>query len=248
MILTCPNCGNKVRLTDRSCPACGSAFGPLRLSRLFGQSIARWSTRVTALRCPSCQRTSPLRAKICGHCGQSMTVQAAVEAALLPLHHRWQAFLQHASPKTMKRIQWGYLGLSLALLWGLLGYAETQSDGRWIGSALLSVLYLTTFLLLAALLVPKYVWATFALRTSRLVKLAVVVNYLTVLLLLQQFIGAWPMRATILAALFVVSWAGAWLLCHFFWPAYVQTANILLGGGNRDFDASDPQGRTVRSG
>jgi len=177
-----------------------------------------------------------------------MTVQAAVEAALLPLHHRWQAFLQHASPKTMKRIQWGYLGLSLALLWGLLGYAETQSDGRWIGSALLSVLYLTTFLLLAALLVPKYVWATFALRTSRLVKLAVVVNYLTVLLLLQQFIGAWPMRATILAALFVVSWAGAWLLCHFFWPAYVQTANILLGGGNRDFDASDPQGRTVRSG
>ena len=177
-----------------------------------------------------------------------MTVGAAVEVSLTPLRRRWQGFLRRAKPKTRRRIQWGYLGLSLALLWWLVGYTEGQLGKGLVGQAILSIVYLATFGLLAAVLVPKYVWTSFARRTSPLIKLAVVVNYLTLLLLVQNLIGAWWVRANILAGLFVVSWIGAWVLCHLFWPTCLRTANILLGDAPRDFDPSDPQGRTVRSG
>ena len=175
-----------------------------------------------------------------------MTVAAAAEFTLTPLRKRWGKWVQRAGPKTMRRLQWGYLLLSLGLLWGLLGYTETHRGGQWISQVVLSVLYLAVLLLLAALLMPREVWLRLAHGFSRITKLAVVVNYLTMLLLLQNLIGAWMARASILAGLFVVSWVGAWLLCCCLWPMYITTANILLGGVG-GFDASDPQGRTVRN-
>jgi hypothetical protein len=172
-----------------------------------------------------------------------MTVAAAVELTLTPLRRRWRRSVKRADYKTTRRIQWGYLLLSLTLLWWMLGYTETHHAKDWVGQATLSILYFAAFALLAALLVPRNVWTSFACHTSGLVKLGVVVNYLTLLLLLQNFIGAWWTRTSILAGLFVVSWAGSWVLCRFFWPAYLGAANIIVGGP-QNINPSDPQGRS----
>lgn len=96
---------------------------------------------------------------------------------------------------------------------------------------------------------PKSVWGAFIVRFSRLMKLSIVVNYLTALLLMQHFIHTWMVRANILAGLFIATWCGAWLLCRFLWPIHLETVSILLGGGgNGGFDCADAQGRTVKSG
>lgn len=252
MAFACPSpgCGSPVGLGDRRCPRCGLAFGPWVLLRAFFQAWLAWVVRLTSLRCPRCRHGSPLRSDRCPHCGQVMTVAAAVEVALTPLRDRWQRWLDGVGPRTIRLFQWSYFSVSVAVLWWLLGYTERKFSTGWIGAVVLSCLYLGVIGLLSALLVPKSVWGAFIVRFSRLMKLSMVVNYLTALLLMQHFIHTWKVRANILACLFVATWCGAWLLCRFLWPIHLQTTTILLGGGGgrTGFDSAAPQGRSVKSG
>jgi hypothetical protein len=174
-----------------------------------------------------------------------MTVAAAVEVTLTPLRRRCQGWARRTSERTRRRIRWGHLLLSLALLWWMLGYTERHHAHNWIGFAFLSVLFLAAFLFLAALLIPGEFWLHLR-QLYRLTQLALVVNYFTALLLTLNLIGAWTARASMLAGLFVVSWVGAWLLCRLIWPIHIQTFGILVGGDG--FSPSDDQGRTISSG
>ncbi len=245
MKFACPNpgCGAAVGLGDRACPRCGVTFGPFTLLALFWRGFRLWLVRITSLQCPACYRASPFLARACPHCRQPITFTVAVEVALTPLRDRYEQAVDNAGPKAMRRIQWLCFQLSLVLLWYLLGYTAKHAD-EWIGQALLSVVYLAVFGLLAAVLVPRSVWVSFLWRTSRLTKLTVVVNYFSVLLLVQSLIGAWKERATVLAGLFAVSWLASWVLCHLIWPQFIGTVTILTGGG-AGFDTSDRQGRRV---
>lgn len=241
-----PGCSGLVSFGDRECPNCGQTFGPFTLIRLGWRRFALWLTRITALQCPVCHRPSPLRAAACRYCGQPMTIAVAAEVALTPLRARYQEVVDRLGPRGMRRLQWGYFLLSLALLWWLLGYTETHHAKDWVGNALLSVLYLAVFGLLAAVLTSRPDWVSFVRRTSRLTKLAVVVNSLTVLLLVQNLIGVWKQRAQILAGLFVVFYLAAWALCRLLWPQYLRAASIIVGA-SPPFNATDPQGRDVQS-
>lgn len=175
-----------------------------------------------------------------------MTLAVAAEVALTPLRARYQRAVDEMGPRGMRRLQWTYLLLSLATLWWLLGYTERHHANDWVGNAMLSVLYLAVFGLLAALLVPRYTWASFIWRTSRLTKLGVIVNYLTLLLLVQDLIGVWKQRAIMLASLFVATHVAAWLLCRFFWPQFLRAAHVFVGG-SVPFDPGAPQGRQMES-
>ncbi len=174
-----------------------------------------------------------------------MTVAAAVEVTLIPLRRRCRKWARRASERTRRRVRWGHLLLSLALLWWMLGYTERHQAQDWFGLAFLAVLYLAAFLFLAALLIPGEFWLHLR-QCYRLTQGALIVDYFAALLLLLNFIGAWTVRASLLAGLFVVSWLGAWLLCRLFWPAHLQTLSILVGGDG--FDPSQDQGRTIGSG
>lgn len=240
-----PGCEGVVRLGDRACPKCGTTFSPFTLMACGWRHGGRWLTRITALQCPACHRASPLRARACPHCGQAMTVAAAVELTLTPWRWRCYRWVRRASERTRRRLCWGHLGLSLVLLWWLLGYTERHHAHNWLGLAFLSGLYLAAFLFLAVLLIPGEFWLRLR-QLYRLTQVALVVNYFTALLLTLNLIGAWPVRASILAGLFGVSWAGAWLLCRLIWPTHLQTLGILVGGDG--FDPSHDQGRTLRSG
>jgi len=240
-----PDCRGVVGFGDRACPVCGQTFGPLIFIGLGWRRFVLWLIRITALQCPTCHRASPLRARSCPHCGQAMTVEAAVEVTLSPLRRRCQGWTRRASERTRRRIRWGHLLLSLALLWWMLGYTERHHAKDWVELAVVSVLYLAAFLFLAAVLIPGEFWLHLR-QLYRLTQLALVVNYFTALLLTLNFIGAWTARAGILAGLFVVSWVGAWLLCRLIWPTHLHTWSILVGGDG--FSPYDDQGRTIGSG
>jgi len=240
-----PGCPGLISLGDRACSICGQTFGPLILIRLGWQRFVLWLARITALQCPTCHRASPLRARACSNCGQAMTVEAAVEVTLTPLRRRCRWWWRRASERTRRRFRWGHLLLSLASLWWMLGYTEQHHAQNWIGLAFLSVLYLAAFLFLAALLIPGEFWLHLR-QLYRLTQLALVVNYFTALLFMLNLIGGWTARASLLAGLFVLSWAGAWLLCRLIWPIHLQTWSILVGGDG--FNPSNDQGRTIGSG
>lgn len=246
MKLACPNCGKDVALNDRACPHCGTAFGPLSLLKFLWRDLAGWCARWTALRCPKCHQASPFRAKACVHCGQKMTFAAAVEVSLTPSRERWRRFVQEAGPKTQRRVQWAYVAASALALWWLLGYAERRLGPYWIGQALFSVVYLAIFGMLAAWLVPPTVWTSIARGTSPLVKVGLLANYLSVLLLLNTAIGAWWSRAITLAAVFAATWIAIWITCRFLWPVYLDASNLFFGTRQRPFDPSAPQGRNAR--
>lgn len=175
-----------------------------------------------------------------------MTVAAAVEVTFNPLRQRLHRWLDRVGPRTIRRFQWGYFLVSLAVLWWLLGFSEHHL-GSLALAVVISAVYVAVALFLMAWLMPRDMWFAFGRRTSRLIKLAVVVNYLTALLLLQNLILTWRARAIILTMLFFTTWLGAWMLCRFLWPIHVQTVSILLSGGPQPFDIGDRQGRNIRS-
>lgn len=176
-----------------------------------------------------------------------MTLGVAVEVTLTPLRQRWYRFVDAAGPKTMRRLQWAYLLASLGLLWWLLGWTERRHGSDWMAQAALSILYLAAVVLLVAVLVPKATLVRAVRGTSRLVKLGLVLNYFTLLLVLQNVIAAWWTRAAMLAGVFVATWAALVVVWHFFWPTYLTTANTLMGTDEAPFDPSHPQGRTFRA-
>ena len=176
-----------------------------------------------------------------------MTFNAAAEILLTPLRERWRRWAYGATPLTRFLLRWSHVLLSLAFLWWLLGYQETHRSDAWLTDMLLSVLYLAVFLLLASMLVPREFWWNLR-QLYPLTRLALMINYFAAFLLMQNFIGTWRGRASILAGVFVMTWLGGWLLCRIIWPIHVQTIGIVTGGGGRGFDPSDDQGRTVNSG
>jgi hypothetical protein len=230
-------------LRDQACPNCHRTFGVFTFPVIVWQNVRAWLARVTAIRCPACLRASPWRDSACRHCGQALTFAASVEVVLTPLRRRWEAAIDGAGPRAMRRVQWGHFLLSVAALWGSLGYPERHPGNGWSGPAALSALFLAVILLLMALLMPRRFWVRL-LGWSRLTRFGLVFNYFTALLWLQPLIQTWEARAQTLAVLIGITYLGGWLLTRLLWPMYCNTANIVLGAA-QGFNASQPQGRRV---
>ncbi|MHB1309375.1 MAG: hypothetical protein ACYDC1_19880 [Limisphaerales bacterium] len=200
----------------------------------------------TAVQCPACREPVPLSAPACARCGASMTVHAAIHATVDPPRQRWRRFLGSATPETKRLIQRIYFVLSAAVLWFLLAYVEEHQEGTWARHAALSTVYLAGLMLLAVWLVPRPLFLAIAWRTSRWIKLSLVLNYLSALTLLQLFIGEWWQRALILAGLLGVTWVAAFLFHRFVVPMVAATTETFMGGEAASFNSSTQQGRKVR--
>ena len=82
------------------------------------------------------------------------------------------------------------------------------------------------------------------LRTSWVIKLALVLNYMAIFLLVWASLEVWWTKAVALATLGLVTCAGAWVLTSLIWPTTLNLTNIFLHPGGEPFDWTGRQGRT----
>ncbi|MCX6917624.1 MAG: zinc ribbon domain-containing protein [Verrucomicrobia bacterium] len=247
MVFACPKCAQAVRLSQAACPACG-------FSLTLGAVVAHYWSRLThrvreqsAIRCPQCGQASPLASETCPHCHFEITVDSTVNAVLEPPRRRWRLFVGNASPATRRRIQWAYLLSSGLFIWWLLAYIEEHHPDHWVRHAMLSAVYCAVLAFIVLLLTPRKLLAAISQRTTALVKLALLLNYLSFVLLLQMWIGTWWVRAIILAGVFGVTWLAAWLLTSVILPMTNQVRGIYEPpNANSPFDPAAPQGRRGR--
>ncbi len=240
MKFLCPRCHLPCGIFKGACPNCG-------LSLTLGGVLSYYWHEKAALQCPKCHWAVPLRATTCAHCGQSMTVGSAITATLEPPKRRWEQFKKHATPEWKRRVQTWYLIFSAALVWWLLAEVEYHHPGTWPKYAALSSVYLAVLGLLAVWLIPTAVFKAIRQRASRRAKLALFLNYLASMLVLQLLFAVWWKRALILAGVFGASWLGGLLLYRFFFPLAAEAEQMLVGTTHEnEFDSRGPQGRNVR--
>lgn len=242
MKFACPKCPHEIDLRDGACPKCGFT---LTLGAVAGHYWDRlWSRakQEAVIQCPGCGQPVPLTATVCPNptCGTAITVGSTVDAVMEPTRRRWRGFLDNATPATRRWVQLAYLFVSAAILWWLLAYVEKHHSENWIWHALLSVLYLTVFGIVTALVAPRRVFEAISSHASWTVKLALVFNYLTLLLLLQIMISTWWARAVMLAGFFGATYVAVWLLRKLLLPMFSGEAE------DSSFDPSAPQGRRGR--
>lgn len=140
--------------------------------------------------------------------------------------------------------QRGYFLVSLAVFFGMLLIMEDLQAGKWLLSSVLNVIFLTFLLLLFFWLIPRPLLVAAARCTSALVKLSLVLNYLTVLLLLQLAVSTWLWKAVILASQLVISVVAFHLLLAYVWPVWNAMAQSFREAAEAyEFDPSNPQGR-----
>jgi hypothetical protein len=242
MKLACPKCEEPCGLFQNACPRCGFA---LTLGSVLAHYRDQFKARA-AFQCPQCREPVPVTARTCAKCGAPITVRAAIDTTLAPPKRRWREFRRQAGPGTKRSIQWGYLLFSFLLLGGLLTYIAGQPGAVWLPTAALSVVYLAVFGLLALLLVPRRVFRAVYWGASAVMKLSLVCNFLSVMILLQFLIGAWWGQAVVLAILFGVVWLAAYIFHIYVLPMAAATEQVFIRPGERDFDSKGPQGRDAR--
>jgi hypothetical protein len=213
MRYTCPRCGHEeLKLTDKTCPNCKLVLSIRPLLKFYWHQWKKRLKRAAVTRCPHCNENVPLNAAACV-CGESLKVGDAVAAALDPSRKKLEHFVNTAGTGTQRLIQWLYLAVSLTAGCWLLNYVHAQYSKQWIGYAALSTVYLGVLVVLANWLVPQQVFKAVKCRGAP-VKLALLANFLSLLLLLQLVIKAWWAQALALAALIGVAVLGL-LLSNF---------------------------------
>ena len=247
MTFACPKCGDNVRLSQAACDHCGFQLTVGAAVAFYWQRLRRGAQERAAFRCAACGQPAPINATACPHCKTAITVDSTMHAVLDPPRQRWRNFLIQATPETRRRIQWAYLLASGLVLWWMLADLEKKETGELLRDAMLSVVYCAVVTFIALLLVPRRIFHLVAQLTTAKIKLALILNYLTLVLVLQTWISAWWARASILAGVFGVSWLAVWLISTFLWPMNEDLRSLgAPPAPDRTFNPAAPQGRTGR--
>ena len=246
MKFACPVCGWPCGMFKGQCPKCEFSLSLGSVLKFYWQYLSHSLTRTTALRCPKCGFPNPLNAISCESCHCDITVAGAAAKVTEPARKRWQDFKRNASRGTMWRLQWTYVVISAVLLWELLSYVAGHGGKFWPFYMLLSILYVAVLSYFALWLIPRKVFVVVFRFGSRLVKLGLALNGLSLMIIVQLLIRGWLRQALILAGLFVVAWAAAFLLYFKILTMTAATEAVFLGSGS-DFDPQAPQGRSART-
>ena len=208
MRFKCPRCGyGQLKLTDKICPHCALVLSVRPLLKYYWECWKQRLSEAAVARCPNCGKNVSLNATAC-ECGASMKVGDAVDAALEPSRKRWHGFVNAAGPGMALLLRWLYLAISLFAGWWLLNYVQAQHSKQWIGYAALSTVYLGVLIFVGSWLLPQRMFQAVSRRARPVVKLALLANFLTLLLLLQLVIKTWWAQALALAGLIAVAVLG----------------------------------------
>ncbi|MFO1458703.1 MAG: hypothetical protein U1G08_04790 [Verrucomicrobiota bacterium] len=135
---------------------------------------------------------------------------------------------------------------SVAGFWTTLGVLEARFADEWGMRAALSVVYLAVFFVCALWIIPRSAIVAVGRGTSRPVRLGVLFNVMTVLILFQMFLATWWTRSLMVAGLFGAIFVGAWVFLRFLLPVTVDMVRVFDPSDRNSFDPQDPQGRDVR--
>ena len=247
MTFACPNCGRAVSLRGTQCDGCQQPLGLFALLKFYGANFQKKVQHSATIRCPNCPATIPIKSDRCPQCGHPLTVESAVDSVVEPRKRRLFAWARSASPETKRRVRWMYFLFSLALLWLTMELVEEHFPGNFFVQSALAVVFLSGLGLLSAMLIPKAVIQTVAKRASALVKLALIANYLTAMLVMRMLTTTWQERALTLAGMLITTWIAGFVLVSFVWPAKEAVADLHRDHDTKPaFNASNPQGRKVR--
>jgi hypothetical protein len=243
----CPKCSRACGIFQGKCPGCGLPLHLWSVLKFYWRRISEKLSMATSLRCPKCGFANPIKTSFCGQCKSHLSVGLATEQVVQRPRNRWHQFLREVTPQTRRRIQWTYLIFSAASLWWLLAYVENNGGTTWPLYMALSIIYVAVLAFFGLWLIPRLVFINVSRRSPPLVKLALALNGLSLMLLVQLFIKEWWVRALTLAGLFVVAWLGSWVLQRIILTRLAETEAMFLDTPRSDgFDPSDPQGRTAR--
>ena len=187
MNFACPRCSRTIDLRRGACPGCGLnlTLGDV-LGYYWGDFKLRCQ-RVAFVKC-ACGRRVRINAAKCA-CGKELTVGMAIDETVValidPRREQIQTFLDGAKEKDHRRIQWCYFLFSVALVWWMTGYVSDHLGGAMVRTLALTVVFLSGFALVFSVLVPRKFVRRFWKATPALVKLSILANYLSLLLLLQ---------------------------------------------------------------
>lgn len=233
-----PNCSHGVKLSDHACPDCGFSLSLGSVIKLCWRRFLDFFRDRAVIRCPECRHPVSLADKNCSNseCGKPVTVEAVVVATLEP-RRRWQDFLSTATPTTASRLQWAIFLFSFLILLGTFAYAEAHQTDYWALHALLGACYVVALGALLPLVRPDIDLGQVWRAAGRPMKLALICNYLTLLLVFQLVVAAWWKRALLLAVIALLARVAKGILGAIF-------SRLANGDDNTVyFDTSDPQGR-----
>ena len=239
MKIACPKCSQS-DIRDGVCPNCGFVLTVTEVWRLYREKLTGFLRRKASIPCPHCGGDVQVTANLCPHCNNSVTANAVINTTLAPPRQRWRSFVRNATPVAMRRVQWVYLLLSSLALWYLLAYAQEHNEEHWVRDAALAAFFLAVMGFIVTLIFPSSLLQMVVNRAGWRVKLAMIANWLTLLLLLELLIDVWWAKALMLAGLFLVACLAIIILS-------IIRAYLLRPEGQQDtFDPSQPQGRRGR--
>jgi hypothetical protein len=162
----------------------------------------------------------------------------------------WSAGLDYArdaSPKGISRFQRVYLALSFIALWVLASYVATAGIESVIGESVMATGFVAAALIVARVLIPGSSLAFIRDSTSATVKLALMLNVLTSILLLIIVGGVWKAQVTIIATVLGITVVAAWVFCGIAWPISSQVYRLFFGDNSAPAaDSIARQGRTIK--
>lgn len=202
-------------------------------------------TNKLGIKCPHCQTIIPALHPTCPGCGATLTAREVVKETIGPDGKRIQNLVAPTTFK-MRLFLWFFPLASVIVFWHVLGLLEMHYASGWFKRAALSVIFLSFFLLVARISMPRQAFVVIARLANGPVKLGLVFNYLTGLCLFQMYLSSWWSRSVMLAGLFIATWVSAFLFWRVLWGTFVGVGAIFVPpDSDQTFDPRAPQGRKI---
>jgi len=205
------------------------------------------AAKATLTQCSNCEFAfSMLHESNCPRCKTPITLPTAAKAGAQAASWKWRDFITHATPHQLRVFQRLILLVSLMLFGIAAHYVGKKAGDEWGGYIFLSFVYMVVIGLLIKRFVPVQTLHLIANRTSATIKLALLVNVLTAVLVIQILVGTWLAQTVVIATVFGVCAAAAWVLCRFAWPLSAELYDLFFQPSDPTFDPTQPQGRQAR--
>jgi hypothetical protein len=250
MTFLCAQCGKPVGRGDRVCPNpnCREPQDVRSVFKRWLEGMGIGVRRATAVRCPACNAVGSLEIGYCMKCGCNFTVAAAIAPLLRGPRRLWDRWKNKFDSMSKQRFQRYFFWLSVFLFLAVLSIHEHFQPNKWGATALVAIIFLPLLLLLVLWLKPKRdPRAPRPPPLGRIVKLALVFNYFSVLLLIELLVGVWLEKAVIIAVQCVVTLVAFYCFATFFWPVWVALGEFFREQARAQFDPTSYQGRRARS-
>lgn len=247
MNFRCPNsrCDATVALGESTCSKCGQALGFGSVLALNFRTFWHWLKGAAQTRCPECREIIPLRAALCPKCARPVTFSGAMDATVKPTRTLLGEFMRGLSPEAKIGIRWAYVVLSILVFWALLPQVERAwNKPSGVAYAALAIVYVAFLYLFFLWIVPRSLRARVARQIRLATKIAFLFNFFSLLMLLLVFIEQYWGKATQIALLFGITFAGFWLFSNFVRNLWMELAGDWQEG--RPFNHLGNQGRTAR--